>query len=76
LLSKEGGMNNGKLWFETAKNHLNAAEENFRIGQYLVAFQFAIIDFFTLLDNSVYSVLLMCMICCIILRIIRNGGSV
>jgi len=37
-------MNNGKLWFETAKRHLNASEENLRIGQYLVAFQFAIIS--------------------------------
>lgn len=37
-------MNEGQLSFETAKMHLKAAEENFRIGQYLVAFQFALIS--------------------------------
>ena len=37
-------MNNGKLWFETAKKHLKVAEENLNIDQYLVAFQYAIIS--------------------------------
>lgn len=43
-IDKEEEMNDGQLWFRTAKKHLQAAEENLRIGQYLVAFQFAVIS--------------------------------